>query len=360
MRSRRALGWIGVLLAVAALPSVVQARSSRQTQGAPVTIRGAKVAVELDGQHVARLNVMRGRLARAGVSAYLNIFKWTNAAAGAAEGATLVGAVNQTNMGRWLEEVGAHSIGFMNDGTPFESGGSGYLRIGKRFWPYGTIQGNGTASGMPRDVEWNTSSEYTEATFEASPAEIAAATAYCTARSYHLFKDKRGGTIAPSFDSWNRSGFKTEGCAGAASSMLSPAWREAFRRSLPGIQAFAAEHPEIAELHGISSATVDALDAFATRIGARQWTSPKYLTTKNYALSTVAMITAFNAYSYDTNYDEKPVMDAISDIVWSSEYRTIGGGAKTIPDLPAGKRSGAFVNERLPLSGLAAQLRSAN
>ncbi|MCC6749495.1 MAG: hypothetical protein IT371_17655 [Deltaproteobacteria bacterium] len=330
---------------------------------------GAGFAVEVGRDQAERMGRFQQRLRSAGVQGYVNLFKWNAPSPDGQTGATIVGLVNQQNWRGWLSDVAPHTIGFMNNGAPNSPGGTGYLRIGKHFWPYGTIHHGVANYGTLPNQPWTDQyGKYVEATFEASAQEIDAATAFCAARAYRQVNNARGEPIIPRWVNPGPSNLKTEGCAGASSSMLNPEWRQAFRQSVDSIRAYGRRN-NIRVLADVTVATADALDGFCERIGAQQYTTPKHLTVKNYAKPTLGMITLFNAQRV-TGRDTwggaqlSPINDPLNQIIWGSNsggytWRSMGNPA-IIPDTAPGQRAGtSFVSHRLPLEAIGEQLRGA-
>ncbi|MCC6751225.1 MAG: hypothetical protein IT371_26470 [Deltaproteobacteria bacterium] len=311
-----------------------------------VTLEHQGFAVTLPAAKAQRLARDHAALAAAQVPHYLNLFRWTTGELRGQMGATIVAVVNDAaTLTRWHEAAGCRTIGYQDYGTPAHQEHTGWGRIGRRSWPFNFIQHKGE---LPYATAWEPhGATWVDVGFEASAEEQAAATAFNAARALGLVVDRQGNPIRPRVSYSTTKGiFKVEGCASASSSMLEPAWQAAFARSLPRIQAYAAEHPDVAELQGVNAGTLATLRAFAARTGARQWPHPKYFVTKNYGADALSLITVVNAAISDPlalAWDLRPTNGKKGIDGWL----TIGAGARTIPDLPAGKKGSSFENRRV-------------
>lgn len=262
-------------------------------------VQGGRVSVTLEPGRRAALKDLTGRLRAAGVPAYGVLYRSTKSSR-QFEGAMLVAAVGHESAGSppgslnaWFEQVGRHSVGFSTGSTPGETGScSGFVRVGDTFMSYDWVRGGSDAYGYGTCDIRTRPSTLTEATFVVTSEELAAFNAFYHARHRQLVKAEDGKPIAPTWNNPGPSNLRTEGCAGAASSALSPAWVEAFGRSLPEIRAFGQQH-NIPALANAPENAATLIRAFVRRNQMHQQTDPRTLV--RHHAPRASMLTVFNA-----------------------------------------------------------------
>jgi len=324
--SRVALVLVGVLL----LPQVGFA--------APVRSRNLSVTVDR-GRARAVKSVVR-KLRRARVPGYGVVYKHNR---GRWQNATAVATVTPQNAQAWMDQVGKHSIGFMIGSGLNNTHGSGYVRVGTKFYSYNTVRGGGTSA--TRDmVSYSSGLTMTESTFMATPAEMKGLIAFYQARAANQILKSNGQPLMPSWINPGRSNMRTEGCAGASSSVLNPRWLSAFKRNVPHLKSWGQANGN-RYLAGVTAADVRALEGFVARTGARQQTDPKALVRTNF--DKAEAVTFFNVGTSS---------NPLEDLKWNrGEWRGMAS-LPIIPDLGPGQSSAAFKSERMSLASFASAL----
>lgn len=279
---------LAALVSILVLPHLLWAEQ--------VSVRGGRFSVQLDAQRRAKLRDVTDSLRANNVPAYGVLYKTTRTKQ-QHEGATLVASVTTPSrwgeprpdtVSGWYEAVGKRSIGFQTSAGPTSTGGSsGYVRVGKQWMEYNWVRGG---YGSSEDIRQHYGT-LTEATFLVSEPEMAAFSAFYHARHHKLIKDSKGQPIDPQWNNPGPSNMKREGCAGAASSGLNPAWVKAFKRNLAAIKQYGQQN-NIPELANAPANAAELMKQFINRTGCRQQTDPRVLVRTH---STSAdMLTVFN------------------------------------------------------------------
>lgn len=324
--SRLALLLVGVLL----LPYVANA--------APVRSRTLSVTVDQGRARAVKSMVRKLRQAR--VPGYGVVYKHNR---GRWQNVTAVATVTPQNAQGWMDQVGQHSVGFMIGSGPSETWGSGYVRVGTKFYSYNTVRGGGTARTQDM-VSYSRGLSMTESTFMASEPEMKGLIAFYQARAANQVLKSNGQPLLPSWVNPGRSNTRTEGCAGASSSVLNPSWLRAFRRSVPHLQAWGRTNNN-RYLANVTAADALALEGFVARIGARQQTDPKALVRTNFDKADA--VTLFNPGTGN---------NPLADLTWNRGAWRGMASLPIVPDLGPGQSSGSFQSERMSLASFAAAL----
>ena len=312
-----------------------------------------------------RLDRMKGAantLKRAGIPGYGVKYTFKPGTPKERKGALLVTGVNRTNLRKWNDKIGKNTIGFQTCAAVNDTGSSsGYVRIGETWMDYDWVRGS-TYSGGACAMTGKTS-RLTEATYFVTPQEMKAFRAFYHARNRYLIKDSKGNAIDPNWNYPGPSNIKREGCAGAASSALNPAWVKAFKRNLTKIKAYGQQN-NIAELKNVPDNAADLLLGFIQRAEAKQQTDPRNLI--RHHATTADMLTVFNqGYGSD-------MMQALKwnrKVSWYTSYSSgrryrdrdnpnwVGLGKNhTIFDLGPGESSKTYQTQRMTLSSFAHSL----
>jgi hypothetical protein len=299
----------------------------------PVAIAAA-APLRLHPERHAELKANAALLHSAETPGYAVLFKGGKGAR-AYQGGALVATVVPGTFKAWMNKVGKQSIGFHDNGTPDDYGGSGMLRVGDQYYPYFAINEGGSPEKMDLDITG------TEVTFMVTPAEMGAFKAFYRARSLRLITDKRGEVMAPEFNGHGPSNTKQEGCTGACTSSMNPRWTAAFKRNIPALRKYGQQH-NIPDLAAITDDAADVIEAFTARTGASQQTSSKVLVRSHFGKS--SMVTVFNRYQ---------AKDPISTLAWRSSgdwgvWNGLGTPA-LVPDAPNDKPKATVQTQRIPL-----------
>jgi|GEM_PF-1982958 hypothetical protein len=338
---------------------------------APLVLRTQRLQITMPQARARRLAKNVRALRDLGFHGYLTGYEIRSASETAwphgKQGATLVGVVPHGSRSQWQQTLGNTTVGFQlenwqswQDSATYGCAlGCGKIRIGARIFGleqthYNLYPWTPARRGM-RAVE---------ATYSASPDELTALTAFYTARQYFALNGRNGLPLRPRVVDPGASTLKAEGCMGAASSALSPAWRRAFARSVENIRRIGQEKNSQL-LMNVNASTVATLNAFVERIGQKQRTMPKQPVMEGFTNPELAMITIFADRGEAIGIPQPVSRLTDADLLaaeWTLSKKRMSGHAigwrkagavPVLPDLPAGKRSGAFVNDRLTLEAAA-------
>ena len=341
---------------------------------APVELRTTRLRISVPAARAKTLSEGVVALRELGLNGYLTGYKIRSASQSAwphgKQGATLVGVVPFEKRAAWQAKLGYQTVGFQmenwdswRDSATYGCAlGCGKIRIGDQI--FGLEQ---THRGV---VPWTPMARglrVVEATYRASPEELKALMVFYTARQYRAIIGRDGLPIEPAVVDPGASTLKAEGCMGAASSALSPSWRRAFSRSIGNIRSIGRAR-RVAVLENVDATMVATLDAFVARIGQQQRPMPKQPVMEGFTNPELAMITILADHTGSVGLESLAQDLTGAQLLkaeWSLSKNRAGGHGigwrkagtvPVLPDLPAGKRSSAFINDRLDLVGAAVLL----
>jgi hypothetical protein len=144
------------------------------------------------------------------------------------EGNTLVVGLESNQARAWMERVGKKTIGLMVTDIPENNPGTAGLRLGDEIWTYHGIRDGGSPESATQLL--SNGGQYTETTFEVTPAQLAELKRFVRTRARHgIISDgtvrgyPEGTPITPEFDSSSFT-MRNESCAAACTSPFDYRW----------------------------------------------------------------------------------------------------------------------------------------